>query len=53
MGRQRSIDRNKVLDVAENIVHQQGVTALTIDAVAKAMGILKAGFSIVLAIKRP
>ncbi|WGL98310.1 TetR/AcrR family transcriptional regulator [Arsenophonus sp. aPb] len=43
MGRQRSIDRDKVLDVAENIVHQQGVTALTIDAVAKAMGISKGG----------
>lgn len=43
MGRKRSIDRDKVLDVAENIVHQQGVSALTIDAVAKAMEISKGG----------
>ncbi|RXK33286.1 TetR family transcriptional regulator [Arsenophonus endosymbiont of Bemisia tabaci Asia II 3] len=43
MGRQRSIDRDKVLDVAEKIVHQQGVSALTVDAVAKAMGISKGG----------
>ena len=34
MGRQRTIDREKLLDTAEDIVLQQGATALTIDAVA-------------------
>ncbi|WP_272520376.1 TetR/AcrR family transcriptional regulator [Providencia sp. PROV223] len=43
MGRQRTIDREKLLDAAEDIVLQQGATALTIDAVAKAMGISKGG----------
>ncbi len=35
--------REKLLDTAEDIVLQQGATALTIDAVAKAMGISKGG----------
>lgn len=43
MGRQRSIDRDKVLDTAEEIVATQGAAGLTIDAVAKAMGISKGG----------
>jgi AcrR family transcriptional regulator len=43
MGRQRSIDRDKVLDVAEAIVATQGAAGLTIDSVAKAMGISKGG----------
>lgn len=43
MGRQRTIDRDKVLDAAEDIVINQGAAALTIDAVAKAMGISKGG----------
>lgn len=43
MGRQRSIDRDKVLDAAEEIVATQGAAGLTIDAVAKAMGISKGG----------
>lgn len=43
MGRQRSIDRDKVLDVAEEIVATQGASGLTIDSVARAMGISKGG----------
>lgn len=43
MGRQRSIDRDKVLDTAEEIVATQGAAGLTIDSVAKAMGISKGG----------
>lgn len=43
MGRQRTIDREKLLDAAEDIVLHQGAAALTIDAVAKAMGISKGG----------
>ena len=43
MGRQRSIDRDKVLDTAEEIVATRGAAGLTIDAVAKAMGISKGG----------
>ncbi|AGP44743.1 transcriptional regulator BetI [Serratia plymuthica] len=43
MGRQRSIDRDKVLDAAEEIVANQGAAGLTIDSVAKAMGISKGG----------
>lgn len=53
MGRQRSIDRDKVLDIAEEIVATQGAAGLTIDAVAKAMGISKGGCSIALAAKTP
>ncbi|MFU0504823.1 TetR/AcrR family transcriptional regulator [Pseudaminobacter sp. NGMCC 1.201702] len=43
MGRRRSIDRDRVLDAAEEIVGRQGASALTIDAVAKAVGITKGG----------
>lgn len=43
MGRQRTIDRDKVLDAAEDIVIKQGAASLTIDAVAKSMGISKGG----------
>ncbi|MGG4603177.1 TetR/AcrR family transcriptional regulator [Paenalcaligenes sp. Me131] len=43
MSKPRSIDRDKVLDLAEAIVDEHGAAALTIDAVAKAMGISKGG----------
>lgn len=43
MGRKRTIDRNALLDAAENIVQTCGVAGLTIDSVAKAMGITKGG----------
>jgi AcrR family transcriptional regulator len=43
MGRRQTIDREKVLAVAEDIVGQRGAAALTIDAVAKAAGITKGG----------
>jgi len=43
MGRTRTIDRDKVLDVAEQIVLREGAAALTFDAVARAAGITKGG----------
>ena len=43
MGRPRSIDRDRVLDIAERIVREEGATALTFDAVCKAAGITKGG----------
>ena len=43
MGRQPTIDRNRVLDVAERLVGERGAAALTIDAVASAAGISKGG----------
>lgn len=43
MGRPRSIDRDKVLDIAERIVREEGATAMTFDAIAKAAGITKGG----------
>ncbi|OAH24567.1 TetR family transcriptional regulator [Methylorubrum populi] len=43
MGRARTIDRDKVLDHAEQIVCREGATALTFDAVARAAGITKGG----------
>jgi AcrR family transcriptional regulator len=43
MGRRQTIDREHVLEVAEQIVASQGAAALTIDAVAKAAGITKGG----------
>lgn len=43
MGRQKSIDREHLLDLAEGIVRAQGASALTIDALAKAAGITKGG----------
>ena len=43
MGRKNTIDREALLDVAEEIVTTKGAAALTIDAVAKAAGITKGG----------
>lgn len=43
MGRRKTIDRDRVLEVAEDIVASRGASALTIDAVAKAAGITKGG----------
>ncbi len=43
MGRRRTIDPDQVLDAAEKIVRSEGVAGLTIDAVAKAVGITKGG----------
>lgn len=43
LGRPRKIDREQLLAAAEEIVSEQGVNALTIDAVAKALGITKGG----------
>lgn len=43
MSKGKSIDRNQVLDAAEEIVMQRGARELTIDAVAKAVGITKGG----------
>lgn len=43
MGRNKTIDRDAVLDVAEHIIRQSGAAGLTIDAVAKAAGISKGG----------
>ncbi|KAF7597988.1 MAG: TetR family transcriptional regulator [Candidatus Dactylopiibacterium carminicum] len=43
MGRNKTIDRDAVLDVAESIVRQAGAAGLTIDAVARAAGISKGG----------
>ena len=42
-GRPRTIDRDKVLDAAEDIVMAQGASGLTFDALAKAAGITKGG----------
>lgn len=42
-GRPRTIDREHLLDAAEEIVTKHGAAALTIDAVAKAIGITKGG----------
>lgn len=46
MGRQRTIDREKLLEAIFDIVMEQGAAALTIDTVAKKMGISKGGGSI-------
>ncbi|VTR29388.1 Uncharacterised protein [Serratia fonticola] len=43
MGRQRSIDRDKVLDTAEEIVATQGAAGLTIDSVPKPWGSPRGG----------
>jgi AcrR family transcriptional regulator len=43
MGRRKTIDRDAILDAAEDIVSRRGASALTIDAVAKAVGITKGG----------
>lgn len=43
MGRKKTIDRDALLDIAEEIVTTQGASALTIDAIAKRAGITKGG----------
>ncbi|GBQ15099.1 TetR family transcriptional regulator [Komagataeibacter rhaeticus DSM 16663] len=43
MARPRTIDRESVLDSAEQLVQRQGAAALTLDAVARAAGITKGG----------
>ncbi|MBP0491240.1 TetR/AcrR family transcriptional regulator [Pararoseomonas indoligenes] len=43
MGRRPTIDRDKVLDLAEGILFAEGTRGLTIDAVAKAAGCSKGG----------
>ncbi|SIQ42112.1 transcriptional regulator, TetR family [Rhizobium sp. RU35A] len=43
MGRQPTINRDRLLDLAEEIVRTEGAKALTIDALAKAAGISKGG----------
>jgi AcrR family transcriptional regulator len=43
MGRRKTIDRDQILDAAEKIVTKRGAGGLTIDAVAKAVGITKGG----------
>ncbi len=43
MGRKKTLDRDKLLDVVASIVSNGGVSALTIDGVAKAAGISKGG----------
>lgn len=42
-GRPRSIDRDHVLDMAEKLVAEGGIVALTMDAVAQASGVTKGG----------
>lgn len=42
MARTRTIDQNAILDAVDAVVQRQGVTELTIDAVAKEAGISKA-----------
>lgn len=43
MSRPKSIDRQQVLDAAQQVVLEHGASHLTIDAVAKAVGITKGG----------
>lgn len=43
MGRRQSVDRQHVLQAAEDLVAEKGGAALTIDAVAKAANITKGG----------
>jgi AcrR family transcriptional regulator len=43
MSRPKSIDRDRVLDVAEDIVVRRGAAGLTIDAVARGVGVTKGG----------
>ncbi len=51
IGRPRSIDRDHVLDMAEKLVAEGGLVALTMDAVAQASGVTKGAFSIASAIR--
>ncbi|MBO1112726.1 TetR/AcrR family transcriptional regulator [Bordetella petrii] len=43
MGRRRTVDREQLLDAAETIIEASGAAGLTIDAVARAVGITKGG----------
>jgi len=43
VGRLPTIDRNRVLDIAESLVLTAGTSGLTMDAVAKAAGVSKGG----------
>ncbi|WP_137937369.1 TetR/AcrR family transcriptional regulator [Chitinivorax sp. B] len=43
MGRNKTIDRDKVLDAAEVLITKSGTAGLTLDGVAKAVGISKGG----------
>lgn len=43
MGRHKTVDRDNLLDLAEDIVRTHGAAALTIDSLAKAAGITKGG----------
>ena len=43
MGKAKSIDRDQMLDTVERIIIQNGASSLTIDAIAKLMGISKGG----------
>lgn len=43
MGRKKSIDREVILNAAEDIVRTRGAAALTIDALAKSLGVTKGG----------
>ena len=51
MPRQKTIDREKLLDLAEDIVRGQGAAALTIDALARAAGVTKGGIQYTFASK--
>lgn len=50
-GRPRSIDRERLIDIAEEIVTRHGAAALTIDTLAKAAGITKGGVQYVFGTK--
>lgn len=43
MARPRTIDRERVLKSAEQLVQRAGATAMTLEAVAKEAGITKGG----------
>ncbi len=43
MARPRTIDREKLLDAAEELVREKGAAGLTIDALARACGVTKGG----------
>ncbi|MDO5894409.1 TetR/AcrR family transcriptional regulator [Agrobacterium sp. Azo12] len=43
MGRKKTIDREIILNAAEDIVRSRGAAALTIDALAKSLGVTKGG----------
>jgi len=43
VGRVKTINRESVLDAVESVILQQGISGLSVDAVAKAAGITKGG----------